>query len=433
MEKQKYIGARLFPWQKAVTDAICDEKGTGRVCVVKAHRQAGKSFMSENILLWYAINYKKTTSAMISPTLNQSRALFKELTNAIIESGIVKSKNEQLLTLELINGSTIFFKSAEQKDALRGFHISGILILDEAAYLTDDILPLVLPWRNVSNAPLLIVSTPFMKSGFYWRYWCMGNDDKYRNTIAVDWCDFDTSELLTQEQRESYKKILPKNQYLTEIEGQFIDGDGMVFTNIRQCVGMPQNGTMVYVGIDWGSGKDNDDTSVTMFNEHGEMIFIDCFNDLGTFEQVNRVVDDLKKYQYEIVKIEAECNSIGSPFIDLLKKTLQENGMGRLVSKIEEFNTTNAEKVRLVNQTQVALEQNKITLLDDEKLLNQLAAYAASYNPKTNNVSYNAPLGLHDDMVISTMLGYDAYKSSNTYTQNFIRAAKRKEVRYHQK
>lgn len=433
MEKQRYIGAKLYPWQKAVTDVICNEKGTGRVCVVKAHRQAGKSFLCENILLHYAINYQKTTNAMISPTLNQSRALFKELVNAIIESGIVKAKNEQLLTIDLINNSTIFFKSAEQRDALRGYHVNGILILDEAAYLTDDILQLVLPWRNVSNAPLLIVSTPFRKDGFYWRYWNMGLSDTYRNVKAVDWCDFDTSALLTEEQKESYRKILPKNQYLTEIEGQFIDGDGMVFTGLNSCIGVPQNGTMIYVGIDWGSGKDNDDTSITFFNEHGEMVYIDCFNNLGTFEQVNRIVEDLLKYEYEIIKIQAENNSIGSPFIDLLKKTLTERGKGRLVNKIEEFTTTNGEKVRLVNQFQVALEQNKVTLLDDEKLLNELGAYAATYNAKTGNVSYNAPSGLHDDMVISTLFGYDAYKSSNNYTQNFIRAAKRKEVRYHQK
>lgn len=36
MKGKKYIGFNLHPWQKAVTDYICNAKGTGRVAVVKA-------------------------------------------------------------------------------------------------------------------------------------------------------------------------------------------------------------------------------------------------------------------------------------------------------------------------------------------------------------------------------------------------------------
>ena len=64
------------------------------------------------------------------------------------------------------------------------------------------------------------------------------------------------------------------------------------------------------------------------------------------------------------------------------------------------------------NQLQVALEQRNISLLDDRGLLTQLAAYEATYNPRTNNVSYNAPQGLHDDNCISTMLALDALEQS---------------------
>ena len=91
-----YIGAKLFEWQKAVVDEICDQRGTNKVVVCKAHRQAGKSYMCEGVLLHYAINYPRTTSAVISPTLNQSRNIFKEIVSAIYESGIIKRKNETL-------------------------------------------------------------------------------------------------------------------------------------------------------------------------------------------------------------------------------------------------------------------------------------------------------------------------------------------------
>lgn len=426
-QTKHYVGATLFPWQKAVTDEICGIRNENKVVVVKSHRQAGKSFLCENILLYYAINYKRTQNAMISPTLNQSRALFKELTNAIVESGIVKAKNETLLTIDLINGSTIFFKSAEQKDGLRGYHINGILILDEAAYLTDDILQLVLPWRNVSKANMLIVSTPFRKDGFYYRYYMMGTL-KEKNTVSIDWSKYDTSALLSQEQKEVYKQIFSKNQYLTEIEGEFIDADGMVFSNLLANVGKPQEGNRYYVGIDFATGKEGDSTSISIFNEFGEMVYLHYFNDLGTFEQMNVLADDLIRFEDKIVSIYAENNSIGDPLTDVLRKCLRDKGHGTLTGYIEEITTTNQLKVTMVNQVQIGLEQNAIKLLNDSRLLNEFSAYAATYNSKTNTVTYNAPAGLHDDTVMSTMLAYHSYKNHNDYAQYKIGFVKNNRV-----
>ena len=95
---------------------------------------------------------------------------------------------------------------------------------------------------------------------------------------------------------------------------------------------------------------------------------------------------------------------------------------------IEDFTTTNSEKVRLVAQVQVGFEQHQLKILNDNKLINELAAYSATYNSKTGNVSYNAPLGLHDDTVISLMLAYDAYKSKS-YTQYAISFLRNREIK----
>ena len=84
-----------------------------------------------------------------------------------------------------------------------------------------------------------------------------------------------------------------------------------------------------------------------------------------------------------------------------------------MASKVKGFNTTNKSKDSLVGEISVAFEKGDITILPDEKQLRQLSYYTATYNPITKNVSYNAPQGLNDDIVIADMLGYDAYKNSN--------------------
>lgn len=408
----------MFEWQKAVVDEICDQRGTNKVVVCKAHRQAGKSYMCEGVLLHYAINYPRTTSAVISPTLNQSRNIFKELVSAIYESGIIKRKNETLLEIELINDSRIFFRSSEMGEALRGYHIDGVLVMDEASYLPDDVVQLVLPWVQVAKAPLLIVSTPKLKTGFFFRYYNMGIEGT-NNIVTIDWNDYDTSALLTKEQIDTYRKVLSPNQFKSEILGEFLDMEGMVFTNLENNIQQTSKFINLYVGIDWGTGKGEDYTSVSIFNESGEMVFIDYFNDLGTFAQVERVKDILVKYKDHIKVIQAEDNSIGSPMIDLLEKTLKEDNQYTILNNLKRYVTTNKSKAEMVALVQTGLELNELKLLNDKMLISQMTTYEATYNFKTGNVSYNGAQGTHDDLVMSTLIAYEGLmknKNNPTYS-----------------
>ena len=87
--------------------------------------------------------------------------------------------------------------------------------------------------------------------------------------------------------------------------------------------------------------------------------------------------------------------------------------LGNYSRLIKEFTTTNKDKARIVGQLQVAFEKQNIKLINDDKQLAQLAMYEAEYNIKTGNVSYNAPVGGHDDICIALCLAWDGYKSKN--------------------
>ena len=367
------------------------------------------------ILLHYAINYAHTDNAMISPTIPQARKVFKEIVNGIYNSGIIKKKNETLLEIELINGSTIFFKSAEMSDGLRGFKVSGIIILDEAAYLTDDILELVLPWRQVSNAPMLLVSTPKIRNGSFYSYWVQGLEED-ANVKSVDWCDWDTSCMISDDMIKQYQRVMTANQFKSEILGEWLDDDGMVFTNISSNILDYEvtASTAYYGGIDFGAGNTGDYTSITIFNEKGEMVFLDYFNDLGTFQQVDRIISDLEPFLDKMKNVYAENNSIGSPFIDLILKTAKERRLTQLTNCLERWTTSNSSKQKLVTQFCAGLEHSEVKLLNDRVLINQLSSYEATYNVKTQTITYNGAYGTHDDSVMSTMIAWYAYKNEQT-------------------
>lgn len=418
-----FVGYTPYPHQMAVHRAMGDYYRSGKIFVVKSKRQVGKTTMAENILLECAIKHNGTLSALIEPTLDQCRRVYKEMVRAIEETPILSRKNDALLEIELANGSTILFKSAEQRDNLRGFTITGILVVDECAFIQDDIFDILMPTTDVHSAPILLISTPKLKVGAYYRYYMAGLDKSAKNIVSIDFNDFDTSFLLSPERLEQYRSMMPRSQFQTEYLGEFLDSDSILFTNLHECVApAPLEFSRVYVGIDWGSGAGGDYTSVCGFTDKRQMLFIDYFNDKGTFEQVAHICNVLSVYGAKLASVQAESNSIGTPMIALLKEELRTRGMQSALAGLKPFVTTNAEKVRLVNQMQVALEQRTLTLLDDPGLLNQLSAYEATYNPRTNNVSYNAPAGLHDDNCISTMLALDAVESAGKtgrYTISF--------------
>lgn len=402
-----------YPHQRAVHDAMAGCSGSGKIFVVKAKRQVGKTTMAENILLKTALEKRGSLSCLVEPTLDQSRRVYKDLVKAIEHSPLIKRKNDSLLEIEFINGSQIIFKSAEQRDNLRGFTITGVLIIDECAFIQDDIYDILQPSTDVHAAPILLISTPKLKQGFYYRYYTAGASGTNPNIVSIDFNDFDTSYLLPKDKLEQYRTMMPRAQFTTEYLGEFLDSDAILFTNIKECVAPPalvDDG--IYVGIDWGTGTGGDYTSVCAFNAGRQMAFIDYFNDKSTFEQARYIADLLSLNAGKVKGVLAESNSIGTPMIALLKDELDKRGQRGVSRLVTPFVTTNAEKVRLVNQLQVALEQKNITLLDDPGLLTQLAAYEATYNPKTNTVSYNAPQGLHDDNCISTMLALDALEST---------------------
>jgi len=418
-----FHGYDPFPHQRAVHDAMAGAYRSGKIFVVKAKRQVGKTTMAENILLQVAIEHNGTLSCLVEPTLDQARRVYKEIVKAIEHAPVIKRKNDSLLELEFLNGSQIIFKSAEQRDNLRGFTVTGILIIDECAFIQDDIYDILQPATDVHAAPILLISTPKLKQGFYYRYYTAGASGTSPNIVSIDFNQYDTSYLLPPDKLEQYRTMMPRAQFTTEYLGEFLDSDAILFTNIRECVAEPaivQDG--LYVGIDWGTGAGGDYTSVCAFNADRQMAFIDYFNDKSTFEQARYIADLLALNAGRVKSVLAESNSIGTPMIALLKDELDKRGQRNVSRLVNPFVTTNAEKVRLVNQLQVALEQKNITLVDDPGLLTQLAAYEATYNPKTNVVTYNAPQGLHDDNCISTMLALDALESSKrtgVYTISF--------------
>ena len=423
MKVKHFQGIKPFSYQQAVINEVKNAKGSGKTVVVKSRRQVGKSVLIANLLLYYAINYKGTKNYVLSPTLKQGKNIYKSIINAISGCGIIKSKNATDLFITLINGSSISIKSAEQKESLRGETCTGILCIDECAYISSEVYNIVKPWCDFHKAVTLMVSTPFVKSGFFWEYYNHGLNREY-NCVSIDWSDEkyqdDMDFILPPSKLEEYKKLLPKNVFLTDYLGIFIDDDGTVFTDFKKCINKNEikDSDKLYLGIDWAAGVESDDTVIVAFNQYGKQVYLDYFNKLTPTQQIDRIEKFIVQYKNQIVVVQTELNSLGTPLTDFLKNRSQ---LKTIINKFVGFNTTNQSKNAIVQNLQLAFEQKEIEILEDEKQSRELATYTAEYNAKTRNVSYNAPNGLHDDICIAMMLAYDAYKNGKIMGAYIVR------------
>ena len=403
----RFVGYTPEEWQKPIHKAI-EIHPTASTFVILAPRQTGKTMLITNELLRASLNNKNAVSLCISITLDGSRKIYRDIVKAIEGTPALVKKNDSLLTIEFITGSIIYFRSGEQKDTLRGMTIKngGLLVVDEAAFQSDDFFfSVLLPMTNVFRANILLTSTPRFKTGFFYTYWLKGKNGD-QGVYSFDFTDYDLSKYLPADMLEQYRQVMPKNQFISEYLGRFLDGDSMLFQDYKDRILPPGTTTRVYIGIDWASGTGQDRTAISVINQSGEQIFTSSFNDKNTTQTVDYIEELAKRYKQYNPVIWAEVNGLGKPYCDLLKD--------RKI-KVTEWITSNQSKNELVAHLQVAFEQEKISILGDERQIDELGYYEADYNPKTRVVTYNAPRGLNDDTVVALMISWEAYLSGNRY------------------
>ena len=393
---------RLTAYQEEVYNWLGDPFESGKIAVIKSVRQSGKTFLLQIELLMMAFAHK-CTSIVFEPTIPLARKVYKSITKALESSGLIKSANSQLLEVEFTNGSEILFKSTEQLN--RGLTVTGLLILDECAYLDDESIYSILPLVNAHKAPIIIASSPFAMDGYYYTMYLQGlNENPLIKTF--DWSHHpEISRFLTEEQKALYKQTMSKAKYTTEVEGDFLTDGGLLFSNLENCVGDPDDDKIIYIGIDFATGSEGDYTVLSAINNLGQQIKLYRTNNLSPMEQVNwlcGLIKDLASI-YTIKTILCEENSIGKVYIDAMKKALPKG------ITLSNWTTSNKSKQDLVTTFQIALENQYVQLLNNPIQLNEIRRYQAEINTKTKTITYNG-FKSNDDTVIATMLAYYAYK-----------------------
>lgn len=372
----------------------------------------GKSYWISMLALNCTINFKNNRFIVVNPTFSNGKKLWKEIDKyfSVLPRGILRRSSLTDLSFELFNGSSIQMKSIEQGNALRGDK-ANVLVFDEAAFIdADEAMRLCFPYVNTTGGAIVLVSTPKFKdeNNLFYKFYLKGLTCGKKSCKTLDWCKYDTSALLTAEQREMYRETMSPQVYLNEIEGEFINAESELW-NIEPVLQPPALPTdKNYAGLDWATGANNDETVLSVFNSNKRMVALYRWKNEAPTEQIEQICKILR--EQKITKVVAEKNSIGEVYLSLLKNRISQQN---IKTQVIAFDTTNKSKREIIEQLQVEIQNQTISLLNDNTLKLQFTMFQMQSTP-TGQITYgNKSDTYHDDIVIATALAINAFKSGN--------------------
>lgn len=226
-----------------------------RFILVNAGRRFGKSWLAGAAIIEKAVNKDKSSVLYIAPTQVMARNIMWDgwLKEHVPQEWIAR-KNEQLMNMELKNGSAIKVLSADNPDRLRGL-AADLLVLDECALLNSDTYSVIRPVLSdrYHDGEALFISTP---QGYNWFY------DLYMSAKATP-AEWDVFEYTTQEggnvlesEIESAKRTMSEKTFNAEYLASFENVAGRIYDNydkeLNSCIYNPDWAMMdLHVGMDF--------------------------------------------------------------------------------------------------------------------------------------------------------------------------------------
>jgi len=216
-ELARQTGLEPDPWQaKALRSDV------PRI-LLNCSRQSGKSTIAGLISVHTAIYQPGSLVLLLSPSLRQSGELFRKAhdTHAALTDPVAITA-ESALRLELSNGSRIVSLPGKET-TVRGYSGVRLLVVDEAARVSDELYYSVRPMLAVSNGRLIALSTPFGTRGWWYEAW-KSDESWERYEIPASQCPRITQEFLGEERRS-----MGEWWYSQEYECIFLDAETQPF------------------------------------------------------------------------------------------------------------------------------------------------------------------------------------------------------------
>jgi hypothetical protein len=211
-------GLEPDPWQSDVLAS------TASRILLLCCRQAGKSTVTAALALSTVMTLPGALVLLISPSQRQSGELFRKVTGLLhAQAKPPAIIGETVLTLVLANGARIVALPGAE-GTVRGFSGVDLLVVDEAAWVDDNLYRALRPMLAVSGGRLVALSTPFGKRGWFHAAWHSA-EEWNRVIVTAKECPRISPKFLAEE-----RASLGDWAFAQEYDCDFVDTASSMFT-----------------------------------------------------------------------------------------------------------------------------------------------------------------------------------------------------------
>jgi hypothetical protein len=192
--------------------------------ILNCTRQWGKSTVTAAKAVHRAWTHPGSLTLVVSPSERQSREFLRKAREFVEKLRLrPRGDGDNPISVQFPNGSRIV--GVPGKEArIRGFSAVSLLILDEAAWVSEQQYEAVQPMLATTDGDVWMMSTPWGQRGFFWEKWTRGAEEWFRVSVKATECPRIQARFL-ETQKSDMGEAVFRREYLCE----FMDTGCSVF------------------------------------------------------------------------------------------------------------------------------------------------------------------------------------------------------------
>ena len=192
--------------------------------ILNCTRQWGTSTVTAALAVRRAVEEPASLTLVLSPSCRQSGEFLRKAKGFLKRMGMrARGDGTNELSLLFDNDSRIVGLPGKE-ETVRGFSAVGLMLIDEAARVPDELYKSVRPMLATTDGDMWLMSTPWGKRGFFHEAWANGGDEWTRVSAPATECERIRPEFLEGE-RVSMGERWFRQEYMCE----FSDADNSAF------------------------------------------------------------------------------------------------------------------------------------------------------------------------------------------------------------
>lgn len=375
-----YRRSSLYPKQEA---AMFDER---RYSCIEANTKSGKTVSG---IIWLGekalTGFSGQNYWWVAPIFSQAKIAFDRMLDAMTREARTPNLNE--MRINLINGTRIWFKGADDPNSLYGEDVYGVVV-DEASRMKEQSWHAIRSTLTATHGQARLIGNVHGRRNWFYKM-CRRAEAGERDMAyhRITWRDAVEAGVLDVQEIEDARAQLPANvfQELFEAEAAVDGSNPFGVEAIRRCI-ITEFSKNPIASWGWDLAKRQDWTVGIALDRKGRIVRLVRFQASWHDTRARILAETGGKPAL------VDATGVGDPIVE----DLQRSG-----GNFEAYVFTSRSKQHLMEGLAVAIQHGEIGLTAGV-IINELESFEYEYT--ATGVRYSAPEGMHDDCVCAAAL-----------------------------